>query len=370
MSAVTPIARPTTRRVVLHVGAPKSGTTYLQSRLHSGAARLARVGVHVPQPRPWERWNGDPSFRAALDLLGEDWGGPPGHPDGMWDRLVAGLRPGTTVISHELLAGAPEDVVRRARADLADCDVHIVFTARDLGRALPAAWQESVKQGRSWKYARFLARAQVGRVWFMRALDFPAVLERWGQGLPPENLHLVVVPGPGAPRELLWQRFCTVLGVPPDLVPPPPDVRGNPSLGVPEVQLLRLLNRRAGGSAHRDPERQYLLSDLVAEGALARRSSPRLVLPPDQRPWVEERTRTWTAWAQEAGIDVVGDLEELRPAWAGSWVDPDRLRPRKTLDASLDALEVLLEEALARKLPLATRLRRRAERTLGSRSAR
>lgn len=367
MSAVTPTPRPTTRRVVLHVGAPKSGTTYLQSRLQGGARSLARAGVHVPQPRRWERWNGEPSFRAALDLLGEDWGGPPGHAEGAWDRLVAGLRPGTTVISHELLAGAPDDAVRRARADLADCDVHVVFTARDLGRALPAAWQESVKQGRPWKYARFLARAQEGRVWFMRALDFPAVLERWGTGLPRENLHLVVVPDRGAPRDLLWERFCAVLGVPPELAPVPPDVRGNPSLGVPEVQLLRLLNRRAGGSAHRDPERQYLLTDLVAEGALARRSSPRVVLPPDQLPWVEERATAWADWARRAGIDVVGDLDELRPVSARPWVDPDRLRARKALDASLDALEVLVEEALARKLPLGTRLRRRAERTLQAR---
>lgn len=366
MSRVTlPPPVPGTRRVVLHVGAPKSGTTYLQSRLQASARTLAGADVHVPRPRPWDRWNGDPSFRAALDLLGEDWGGPSGHPDGAWSRLVAGLRPGTTVISHEILAGADDDVVRRARADLSGVDLHVVFTARDLGRALPAAWQESIKQGRKWSYGRFLARAQAGRVWFMRALDFPAVLGRWGAELPPENLHLVVVPPRGSAPGLLWERFCAASGIDPALAAAPRDaLRRNPSLGVPEVQLLRLLNRRQGDAAHRDPERQYLLVDLIAEGALARRPSPRVVLPPEELPWVQERTAAWAAWARATGVDVVGDLGELEPEVGERFVDPDRLRPRKALEASLDALQVLLEEAVERKVPLRTRLQRRAERAV------
>ena len=74
------------RRVYLHIGAPKTGTTYLQDRLLLNTASLARHGVTVPGPR------GGRSdmfhFRAALDLLDQDWGGAPGHAEGAWDAMM------------------------------------------------------------------------------------------------------------------------------------------------------------------------------------------------------------------------------------------------------------------------------------------
>jgi hypothetical protein len=66
------------RTVYLHIGAPKTGTTYLQNRLALNTKTLAANGVHFPTGSPLigpELFQ----FRAALDLLGQDWGGPPGH---------------------------------------------------------------------------------------------------------------------------------------------------------------------------------------------------------------------------------------------------------------------------------------------------
>ena len=63
---------------------------------------------------------------------------------GSWAALCGRARehPGTTVISHEVLAGATTDQVRAAIAPLAGLEVHVVVTARDLGRQAPAHWQE------------------------------------------------------------------------------------------------------------------------------------------------------------------------------------------------------------------------------------
>ncbi|RBY97782.1 hypothetical protein DQ237_02390 [Blastococcus sp. TF02-8] len=71
-------------RVFLHVGTPKSGTTYLQDLLWSNREVLARDGVAYPG------WAPDAHFRACLDLLDlrfDDWHGP--ATVGTWDRLVA-----------------------------------------------------------------------------------------------------------------------------------------------------------------------------------------------------------------------------------------------------------------------------------------
>ena len=42
-------------------------------------------------------------------------------------------------------------------------EVHVVYSARDLGRQVPAAWQESIKQGRTWTYRRFQRRMVRGQ---------------------------------------------------------------------------------------------------------------------------------------------------------------------------------------------------------------
>ncbi len=174
------------RRVYLHIGAPKTGTTYLQDRLALNAKSLTDHGVHFPTKSPLVS-PGLFQFRAALDLLDQDWGGKPGHARGSWDALVRRVKRlnGTVVISHEILAPATPAKIARAKQDLAGAELHIVYSARDLGRQLPAAWQESIKQGRKWNYRRYLDRVENRRPWFARAFDLPKVLGSWSAGLPP-----------------------------------------------------------------------------------------------------------------------------------------------------------------------------------------
>ena len=65
------------RVVYLHIGAPKTGTTYLQHRMSRNARALAKHDVFIPTRSPLvspELFQ----FRAALDLLGQDWGGAAG----------------------------------------------------------------------------------------------------------------------------------------------------------------------------------------------------------------------------------------------------------------------------------------------------
>ena len=62
------------RVVHLHIGAPKTGTTYLQDRLMLNSAQLARHGVVIPSQNRFVDTDVF-HFRAALDLLDQDWGG-------------------------------------------------------------------------------------------------------------------------------------------------------------------------------------------------------------------------------------------------------------------------------------------------------
>jgi hypothetical protein len=345
------------RTVFLHIGAPKTGTTYLQDRLTINAARLARQGVHLPSTSRLVGAN-LAQFRAALDLLGQDWGGPPGHAEGAWPDLMRKVRrtQGTVIISHEILAGASPDRVVKAMNDLAGSEVHVVYSARDLGRQLPAGWQESIKQGRRWTFRRFLNKMEGGSPWFYRALDLPTVLSTWGAHLPPERVHVVTVPkrtaGTVTPRggDTLWLRFCQVFGIDPAWAPLDSE-RANRSLGMAETQLIRQLNRRMDRALRRDPAYDKVIRELLAQRELVNRKSSPVLLPPRMFDWADEQTERWVDWLSGSGVDLVGDVAELRPVRPPEdqkWHNPDRVRTKPLLEASLAALEVMTHEAAGR----------------------
>ena len=77
------------RVVYIHVGAPKTGTTYLQDRLALNRSALAEHGIHYPALSARDVDH----FRPALDLMGADWAVRPGTPTGSgtrWSRRCAG----------------------------------------------------------------------------------------------------------------------------------------------------------------------------------------------------------------------------------------------------------------------------------------
>ena len=357
------------RVVFLHIGAPKTGTTYLQDRIGLNARSLARHEVHVPTGSPLV----SPAlfqFRAALDLLGQDWGGQPGHAKGAWDTLARKVRrsSGTVIVSHEILAPASPDRVAKAMADLGDSEVHVIYSARDLGRQIPAAWQESIKQGRKWSYERFLTRCERGNSWFVRAFDIPTVLGTWGAGLPPERIHVLTVPHSGASGgDSLWLRFCRATGIDPAWAPADSD-RANRSLGVAETQVIRQLNRRMDRATRREAMYDELIREMLAQDQLVNRESSPVRLPPGRYPWAEEQTERWLEWVRASGIHVVGDLDELRPvppSEGEAWRHPDRVPPKQQLNAAIDALAAMTREAASRPNPerqLTNRLRAQTER--------
>jgi hypothetical protein len=355
--------------VYLHVGAPKTGTTYLQDRLALNKAALTRHGVHYPLLLHASQ------FRPALDLLQMPWGGLQVDVDGEWDGLAARVRrfDGTVVLSHEILAAAKPQQVKRAMASLEGSEVHLVYSARDLARQIPAEWQEGVKHQRKVSYKSFVQQVQSGKrikptLWFWRVQSLPDVLSRWSGGLPPERVHLVTVPQAGAPRDLLWQRYCRAFGIDPSWAPEESE-RDNVSIGAAETLLLRRLNRRLRRAGLPSEEYRRLIRELVVHQTMAKRPHmTKVTLPPHAFPWAEDVTDEWIEWVRGSGIDVIGDVEDLRPVAPPPdrrWVDPDRPRRPEMVDAALDAMVVLAMEAAKRPDPheqLGARLGRAARR--------
>jgi hypothetical protein len=336
-----------TQRVYLHVGTPKTGTSYLQHVLFHNQDRLAAKGIRYSADRF------DSHFLAALDLMRLPWGGLEADAIGAWDRLAAQVRrwPGTSIISHEILATASRSQIGRALESLGHGDgaeIHLVLSVRDLVRQIPAEWQENVKHRAALPYGRFIDQirdpAREGRIptWFWGVQEIPAILDRWGNDLPPDHVHLVTVPPRGGPSDLLWKRFSEAFdlgGVNLRL----DGERINPSLGAPETALIRRINR-AANDVLEPVDYRPLVRELLAHQTLSRRtSSPRLSLPPDVHPWAAALEESWIAEIVKRGYDVIGDLDDLRgEPPAADYADPDHPSEKQVAGAAVDALKALL----------------------------
>ncbi|MFS3127572.1 hypothetical protein ACLM5J_04125 [Nocardioides sp. Bht2] len=336
------------RRVILHVGTPKTGTSYVQDVLFNNRIKLRAEGLAYPA----ERFDGH--FLAALDLMRLPWGGLEKEAVGAWDALAAEARrwPGTTVISHEILATASRSQVKRALESLGhpETEVHVVLSVRDLVRQIPAEWQENIKHRRTLSYQAFLDQLQdperSGNIatWFWGVQEVPDILDRWASTLSPEQVHLVTVPPSGAPKTLLWERFATAFGLTGiDL-----DLhveRVNASLGVPETALIRRINKAVNAEvepAHYRP----LVRELLAHQTLSHRTgSPRLALPEPVWEWARDLSQSWVDEIKKRGYHVIGDLDDLLPTGEPpKFSNPDRPRERQVNKAAVEAIKALLQE--------------------------
>lgn len=331
-------------RVFLHVGTPKSGTTYLQEVLWGNRDRLRSAGVLYPGDRP------DAQFLATLDLRDLSYHEPDPATPGSWHRLTTQARAwdGTTVISHEMLASADADAVARAMASLAGTEVHVVVTARALARQIPAVWQEDVKNRGSQTFGEF-ARDLRDRAdtyfatTFWGYQDLPAILDTWGADLPPERVHVLPIPHNGS-RDGLWRRFADLIGVDPSVADGTLAVQ-NASMGAAETNVLRLLNDEDAMAVLDWRAYDALVKTFLAVDVLAERPGAEpLRLPAEEREWVGQWSKDTIETLRAAGYAVDGDLDDLMPAPATGRepTHPDAVSDAEVRAAAVHALAATL----------------------------
>ncbi len=232
------------RRVVLHIGTMKTGTSFIQSTLGTNKAALAESGVEFPggfgvQTR---------AVREMLKLPQQ-----PRRNSRRWTRLATELRESgrSGIFSMEFLSFAGEEQARRLVEPFAGLEVRVVLTVRDQLRAIPAQWQTYTRNFGTDDWERYLRHVEPSRVGsgrgtrafktFHRAQDVATILSRWGSVPEVSSVEVVTVPPSGAPREELWNRFCAAAGLP-DLEVSLEEVRDNESLGYASCDYLRRAN--------------------------------------------------------------------------------------------------------------------------------
>lgn len=355
---------PAPRRLFLHVGLQKTGTSYLQAVMLRNAETLAASGLDLVPATKRETFEVMLAVRERYDRERD-----PASVTGALDRLAEALReaPGDrALLSQESLAAARPAQVRRLLAACADREVHVVVTARDLARGLPSSWQQELKAGKSDGYRPYLKRLRAaqeagrrGHPWIH--LDPAAVLSTWAEHLPPEHLHVVTVPPSGSAPTLLLERFCRVLGVDAGSLVPE-EAAANTSLGRVQAEVLRRVN--AGLS--QDARRRQVYGDVgkrfFAAQVLAGQEGRRIRVPEALRDWCTAVTEAQVGAIRDAGYDVVGDLADLRCPDDAFSAAERRPAEREVADVAVASLTTMLEQRAE-----ATRRRRRRSRQRSAR---
>jgi len=339
------------REMYVHVGVPKTGTTFLQTVLWKAKRDLREEqGLTLPGRRSEDH------VHAAQDLRGlHDAKQYSARSHGGLERFEAALkniRTPRALFTQELLAPSTYEQVDRFLGLFEDFDVHVIITARDLARQIPSGWQQRVKRRVGTSYADYLATVLDDpdmAYAFWRSQDIAEVARRWGKPLSPDRVHIVTLPPSGAPPGLLLERFCSVIGVDPERLDT--DVaRDNSSLSAPQAELMRRVNLALGDRlVHRQEGYNRLAKRYFAKGVLAQQIGPAVKLPARYAKRTRLLSAQMIAEIRDQGYDVVGDLADLEPTIfgesAGDAEQFDAVVTDATVaDAGVEALATVLAQ--------------------------
>ena len=318
----------------LHIGTMKSGSTFLQSTCAENRQVLQQAGI---------RFYGPETRSAVLDLKHAKK--LPEANVGDWARFAAKVRstPTDVLISNELLFPIPTETIRQVATSLSGHELHVVVTLRDITKVAPSHWQERIAAGSGVGWTEFCsamcrdAQDTNASRGFWAAYDVVPVISRWSQLLPADRFTVVVVPPSGSEPRLLWDRFLAALDVPGTGTKLAS--HSNPSMGAISTELLREVAAQAVDLP--GPDRRRAFRNVLAKQILTQRSSkePRFTVTPEHQTILKARAIEMADGIRAAGVQVIGDLDDLIPADEPSpGIQPEEITEAQLLEAAVFGL--------------------------------
>ena len=345
--------------VLVHVGPYKTGTTAIQSSLHTHREVLAEQGVTYPGT--YHR-----QMRPSWALLGRSRVGEDDVPADEWDEMVEEVRaaPGRVVISSEDFASARPEHAAKLVEDLGAERVHVLIVARRLDKllavGLAGAGQVGQRDADVRRVAARRARCGPGQRRRPHLLAQPrargsgrAVARR----VPAEQVLVLV--NDETDRGVQPRAFERLLGLVDGQLTPGPFT--NTSFSMERIELCRQLNlavvRRdwIGNQFLNRPRREMLAG--IRGVPIEDYETPIPPLPGWTAPRLAELSEERATSVRDSGVIVLGDPDLLR--YAGDEQAPDLPEPPTTMPvaAAAGALERTLAGALRQLRAQAKELR-------------
>jgi hypothetical protein len=335
------------KRLVIHVGFHKSGTTALQESFHSNIKLLLEHDIKYPNI------GARAHHRMAWALTQRSWGwgkrGGEKIPPKYWDKKVKTLssaKESTIVLSSEFFSELDGEKIRKIRSDFRDWEIRILFTLRPLAKLLPSTYQQYLKYGTVAEYED----------WLHSILDIPGeskinpsfwkrhshgkVIARWVDIFGPSSVSVLIV-NESQPT-FLFDAINDFLGLPKGTLAST-ETGSNRSLTMEEIALLLELNRIFPKSRNWDEYQVFIrngyireLTDHISPSA----DSARLLTPT----WAIEKANEIGGQIRDEirslGVTVIGDSSSLGSATvpSGHSKYPDQINI-KTVAAAMLAFD-------------------------------
>ncbi len=297
--------------LLLHVGPPKTASTFVQGAFHAARPALREQGVRYAGSRRHSK-------RAMHAVLHVPWNGGPPPSIRAWQALVRDTHDPEAkrvVLSSEELAKAGPELIRRVVDDLGPDRVYVGMTLRPLVRVLPSTWQQRVQAGLRTPFEAWLEEilhehdGDPTSIMYWHRHD--RLIARWAQVVGPDRIRAIVLDGSDQGQAL--RVFEALVGLRTGTLRAHRDMT-NRSFTWPEAEAVRSLNLAFGRSGV-DPRLQRLVRrDMVKK--LKREDAPQPWPPVEVPQAALARVLDLQGEIVEGigaiGVPVTGPVEALR----------------------------------------------------------
>ena len=236
------------RRLIIHAGFHKSGTTALQEAFDAQREELKAAGIIYPNIGRRAH------HRVAWALTGRTWGwGKRGGEKTSikhWEQLAKSINSSdeeTILISSEFFSELDGDAIRKLFSDIKGRKVQAVFTVRPLVKLLASSYQQYLKYGIKADYEEWLhsvldtpGESKITPTFWSRHFH-GRVVGKWVDVLGSQAVTVIIVDE--SHPEFLFDSINAYLGLPQGLLKSQ-ETGSNRSLTMEEIALLLDINRR------------------------------------------------------------------------------------------------------------------------------
>ncbi len=166
------------RRVYLHIGPHKTGTTYIQRNLYNNKDILKIYGYFYPQPEEVYE-----EFDVVCHFELED------NPDKIENLIWQGTEE-KVLISFEGLSLYSTEQIKRLKVFLKDFDVKVIFYVRNPANRFFSLWQEKIKHGETQSFLDFLIH-RISQPFAAEDINYTLILSKWAEFFGKENIYLI-----------------------------------------------------------------------------------------------------------------------------------------------------------------------------------
>ena len=295
------------KKLIIHPGFHKTGTTSLQQALAVSRKNLLKENFYYP------KISGMAQHRAAWAVIEKTWGwknkGGRKIAYSEWESLEKRIRKSknTVLLSSEFFSQASQKQLEKLKSNLDNFDSKIIFTWKPLPFLLASSYQQYLKYGIKASYEEWLhsifdtpRQSKITASFWERNLH-GEVIEKWSNIFGSENISIISVDEKNP--TFLFDSYTCLAVIPPGVLHLPEQAVINRSLTASEIALLLHINLNYPKDARWDSYELFIRRGNIR----ALSSSPQLD-PNDEKLMTPK-------WAIDKAIEINGqnviDIKKL-----------------------------------------------------------